>query len=296
MDASNLVTPRSAVAGIAGSRRVKDRSLTLLAPALLVLLVLFIVPVSMLLVRSLTDPTPGLQNYIELARSSSYRTIFANTFMVAAIVAVVSLILGFPLAWLLTILPKGWSQLLFGIVILSMWTNLLTRTFAWLVLLQTTGVVNRLLKFIGLIDHPLPLVNNLVGVTIGMTYIMLPFIVLPLQATMAALDPITFRAASICGATKWQVFYRIFLPSCMPGIMSGVLMVFVMALGYYITPALLGGTSNMMISELIAQLIQSLLDWGLGSAAAFMLLLVTLALYAIQLRLFDPLKHVGGGR
>ncbi|WP_246105196.1 ABC transporter permease [Rhodoligotrophos appendicifer] len=270
--------------------------MALLAPAVLVLLVFFVVPVCMLLIRSVTEPAQGLGNYAELLQSSSYRIIFANTFIVSALVTVVSLLLGFPLAWLLAILPRTWSLLLFGIVILSMWTNLLARTFAWLVLLQTTGVINRTLVGIGLIERPLPLVNNLVGVTIGMTYIMLPFIVMPLHATMTSLDPLVFRAASLCGATRWQVFRRIFLPACMPGIMAGALMVFVMSLGYYITPALLGGTANMMVGELIAQLIQSLLNWGLGGAAAFLLLIVTLALYALQLRLFDPLKQITGAR
>jgi putative spermidine/putrescine transport system permease protein len=268
----------------------------LLLPAILLLVVFFLVPVCMLLVRSVLEPSPGLENYAELLQTPSYRRIFFNTFLVSSLATGISLLLGFPIAWLLAILPRFWSMLLFSIVILSMWTNLLARTFAWLVLLQSTGVINRVLIGSGLIDHPLPLVNNLIGVCIGMTYIMLPFIIIPLHATMNALDPVVFRAASICGANQWQVFRRIFLPACMPGVMAGALMVFVMSLGYYITPALLGGSANMMVGELIAQLIQTLLNWGLGSAAAFLLLAVTLVLYAWQLRLFDPLASAEGER
>jgi putative spermidine/putrescine transport system permease protein len=279
-----------------GVRRLVRWDIAPVLPALLLLLLFFVVPVCMLLVRSVLEPEPGLQNYVELLGAASYRRILFNTFLVSTLVTAIAVLLGFPLAWILTILPRGWSLLLFGIVILSMWTNLLARTFAWLVLLQSTGVINRMLISLGIISTPLPLVNNLVGVTIGMTYIMLPFMVMPLHATMKALDPVVFRAASLCGATRWQVFCRIFLPACLPGIVAGSLMVFVMSLGYFITPALLGGSANMMVGELIAQLIQSLLNWGLGGAAAFILLAVTLLIYAIQLHVVDPLHPKGGPR
>ena len=125
-----------------------------------------------------------------------------------------------------------------------------------------------------------------VGVTIGMTYIMLPVMVLPLQATMRSLDTNVLRAAALCGANRLQVFGRVFLPLVASGIGSGVLMVFVMSLGYFVTPSLLGGTSNMMLAELIAQLVQSLLNWGLAGAAAVVLLVVSLSIYAIQFRFF----------
>ena len=176
--------------------------------------------------------------------------------------------------------------MLFAVIVLSMWTNLLTRTYAWMVLLQRTGIINKTLMGWGLISAPLPLINNLVGVTVGMTYIMLPFMVLPLQGTMRSLDPNILRAASLCGANRAQVFTRIFLPLVASGVGAGVLMVFVMSLGYFVTPSLLGGTANMMLAELIAQLVQSLLNWGLAGAAAVVLLVVSLGIYAIQFRLF----------
>ena len=167
-----------------------------------------------------------------------------------------------------------------------MWTNLLTRTYAWMVLLQRTGVINKALMGLGLIATPLPLINNLVGVTIGMVYIMLPFMILPIHATIRSLDPAIFQAASLCGASRGQVFARVFVPLVGSGVASGVLMVFVMSLGYFVTPSLLGGTSNMMLAELIAQLVQSLLNWGLAGAASVVLLVVTLSLYAVQFRFF----------
>src|SRR5699024_4841753 len=153
------------------------------------------------------------------------------------------------------------------------------RTYAWMVLLQRTGVVNKILMGLGLIDSPLALVNNMVGVSIGMVYIMLPFVILPLIGVIRSIDPSVLRAAALCGANKLQCFVRVLLPLSLPGVAAGALMVFVMSLGYFVTPALLGGTSSMMLAELIAQLVQSLLKWGLGGAAAFVLLVVTLALY-----------------
>jgi len=265
-------------------------------PAVLLLVLFFVVPVMMVLLRSVLEPEPGLQNYGELLGSGAYRGVLLNTFVVSAVVTAITLLLGFPLAWLLALLPRGWALVVLGIVLVSMWTNLLARSFAWLVLLQQTGVINRALMGLGLISEPLPLINNLTGVTIGMTYIMLPYLVMPLLATIQSLDPAVFRAAALCGANRWQVFHRVFLPSCLPGIAAGCLMVFVMSLGYFITPAILGGSSNMMVGQLIAQLIQSLLNWGLGGAAAVILVAVTLVIYALQLRLVDPFKAVGGGR
>jgi putative spermidine/putrescine transport system permease protein len=256
------------------------------SPALMLIIVFFVAPVLGLLLRSVLDPQPGLQNYAEVFASTTYLRVFVNTFTVALIVTAVTLLLAFPLAWFLAVAPRFWASLLFAIIILSMWTNLLTRTYAWMVLLQRTGIINKTLMDWGLIASPLPLINNLIGVTIGMTYIMLPFMVLPLQGTIRSLDPATFRAASLCGANRLQVFGRVFLPLVAPGIGSGVLMVFVMSLGYFVTPALLGGTSNMMLAELIAQLVQSLLNWGLASAAALILLVVSLGIYAIQFRFF----------
>ncbi|RWC43965.1 ABC transporter permease [Mesorhizobium sp.] len=263
-------------------------------PALTLITLFFVVPVVALLLRSVTEPVPGLQNYAILFGDGTYARVFFNTFLVATVVTAVTVIVAFPVAWMLAIMPPALGSIVFGIIILSMWTNLLTRTYAWMVLLQRTGVINRTLMDIGLISEPLPLINNLTGVTIGMVYIMLPFMILPLVGTLRAIDPMTLRAVALCGASPFEAFRRILLPLSLPGIAAGGLMVFVMSLGYFVTPTLLGGTSNMMLAALIAQMIQSLLNWGLGSAAAFILLLVTMALYALQLRLVGAKRMTGG--
>jgi putative spermidine/putrescine transport system permease protein len=253
-------------------------------PALAFLFLLFVVPLSSLLLRSLTDPVFGTGNYEKLLGDATYGRVFYNTFVVAGVVTVATLLLGYPVAWLLAVLPGRLARWFFAILLLSMWTNLLARTYGWMVLLQRTGVINRMLLDLGLISEPLALINNLAGVTIGMTYIMLPYVILPLHATLSSIDPAIMQAAAISGARPSQIFLRVLLPLSLPGVGAGCIMVFVMALGYYVTPALLGGTANMMLAELIAQLVQSLLNWGLGSAAAFILLAVTLALYVIYVR------------
>ncbi|MFZ0097339.1 MAG: ABC transporter permease [Gemmobacter sp.] len=257
-------------------------------PAILLLAAFFVIPVVFLLTRSVTEPQLGLQNYAALVGSTTYAKVFFNTFLVAGVVTLVTVLIAFPVAWALAIMPGRWASVVFAIILLSMWTNLLARTYAWMVLLQQTGLINRMLKAIGLIDQPLQLTNNLIGVTIGMVYIMLPFMILPLMGVIKKIDPAILQAAALCGATKWQALTRVLVPLATPGIASGALMVFVMSLGYYVTPSLLGGTANMMLAELIAQQVQSLVNWGMGGAAAFLLLLVTLGLYAVQLRFFEP--------
>lgn len=285
---TNIPLPEASRSNVTRSinflQRMKTNKFNFATPALILLLIFFVVPVLSLLLRSVTEPELGLQNYAELFGTATYAKVFFNTFLVATLVTAISLAIGFPVSWILTIMPKRWSAILFGVILLSMWTNLLARTYAWMVLLQRTGVINKTLMNLGLIDTPLPLVNNLVGVTIGMTYIMLPFIILPLYGVIKKIDPTILQAAALCGASKWQALTHILLPLAKSGIVAGGLMVFVMSLGYFVTPALLGGTSNMMLAELIAQLVQSLVDWGLGGAAALVLLVVTLALYGLQLK------------
>ncbi|MBB5574926.1 MULTISPECIES: ABC transporter permease [Rhizobium] len=262
-------------------------------PALLFVGIFFIVPVVALLLRSVLEPVAGFGNYAELIGSATYLKIFANTFIVSGLVTAISLLIGFPVAWTLAIMPTRLASLIFAVLLLSMWTNLLARTYAWMVLLQRTGLINKMLMGMGLINQPLPLVNNLTGVTIGMTYIMLPFIILPLYGVIKKIDPAILQAAALCGANRWQSLIRVLLPLAARGMVAGALMVFVMSLGYYVTPSLLGGTANMMLAELIAQFVQSLVNWGMGGAAALVLLVVTLSLYAVQLRLFG-VQNTGG--
>lgn len=270
---------RSASARGKGRSERNWRTIGPAVPGLIFLAVVFILPVFGVFLRGLTDPVLGLQNYAELLGSGNFHGILINTFLVAVLVTVFSILLGFPVAWFITIAPGRPARLILAIVLLSMWTSLLARTYAWLVLLQGSGVINKMLVAIGVFDQPIPMVNNLTGIVIGMTYIMIPFIVLPLQTSMAAIDNTVLQAASVCGAGGRTVFARVFMPLVLPGLTAGGTMVFVMSLGYYVTPALLGGASDMMLAEYIVQQVLTYLEWGIGGAAAVILLVITLAIY-----------------
>ena len=262
-------------------------------PVLIFLLLCFTLPVLALLLRSITEPKFGLQNYAALLATSTYVNVLENTFLISFLVTAITTVIGLPLAWFITVAPAWLGRLTFAIVILSMWTNLLARTYAWMVLLQDNGPINNFLIWIHLIKAPLPLYGSMAGVVIGMTYIMLPFMVISLRAPLAVLDPAMFQAASLCGASRMQAFTRVFLPLLLPGLAAGGLIIFVMSLGYYITPSLLGGAQDMMLAELIAQQVQTLLNWGLAGAASLVLLVLTLMLYAVQARYVAPHEQKG---
>ncbi|TIW65400.1 MAG: ABC transporter permease [Mesorhizobium sp.] len=221
-----------------------------LLPALTLIGLFFVVPVLALLLRSVTDPAPGLQNYAALLGDGTYARVFFNTFLVAFVVTIVTVLVAFPVAWMLAIMPPALASILFGIIILSMWTNLLTRTYAWMVLLQRTGVINRALIATGITDQPLPLINNLTGVTIGMVYIMLPFMILPVQAALERVPGNLVEASSDLGASPGQTFRNVLFPLALPGIVAGSIFTFSLTLGDYIIPQIIG-TSRLFIGQAV---------------------------------------------
>ncbi|HEX4766786.1 MAG TPA: ABC transporter permease [Lichenihabitans sp.] len=210
---------------------------------------------------------------------------FIRTFAISGAVTLICLILGYPVAYLLAVLPPRQSSLLMIFVIVPFWTSLLVRTTAWYVLLQPNGVVNSLLLRSGLIHAPLALMFNRTGVLIGMTHILLPFMILANYAVMRGISPVFQRAAISLGAHPALAFLRVYLPQTLPGIGTGTFLVFVLALGYYITPALLGGAGDEMISQLVALQMNQQLNWGLAGALSVYLILFTLAVYFVFNRL-----------
>lgn len=213
-----------------------------------------------------------------------YLDILIRTFWIALLVTIACLVIGYPLAYTLAGLPEKRANLLLILVLLPFWTSLLVRSAAWIVLLQREGPVNDLLQWLGLIREPLQLVFNRSGVLIAMTHVLLPFMVLPLYSVMRTIHPSYVRAAISLGATPFTAFRRIFLPLSLPGIAAGSLLVFILAIGYYITPALLGGASDQMISWFIAFFTLQTINWGMAAALGTVLLIATLALYALFAR------------
>lgn len=222
-----------------------------------------------------------------------YLWLFGKTFVLSAVITIVCLLLAFPIAHLLATLPMSKSNLLMILVLLPFWTSLLVRTTSWIVLLQGQGVVNNVLVSLGLVadDGRITMIYNQTGTIIVMTHILLPFMVLPLYSVMRTIKPSYARAARSLGATSWTTFRRIYLPQTLPGMGAGALLVFILAVGYYITPALVGGADGQLISNMI-QFHMSKSNWSLAAALSGMLLVGVLLLYWLYDRLvgIDKLK------
>jgi putative spermidine/putrescine transport system permease protein len=254
-------------------------------PAVVFLGAFFLIPLIAMSVRSVTDPPgAGLANYEQFFAEAAYVRVLLNTFWIALLATVACLVIGYPFAYLMTIVPGRVAGLLLIAVLLPFWSSLLVRTFAWQVLLRDTGIINRFLLDLGAISEPLTLIRTTGGVIAGMTHILLPFMVLPLFAVMRRIDPEYGRAAANLGASPVSAFLRIFVPLSLPGVLAGCLLVFILALGFYITPALLGGLRDQMISQLIVQQIQQRLDWGFGTAMSVLLVGITLVILFIASR------------
>ena len=210
-----------------------------------------------------------------------YGTLFLRTMVMSLIITGSCILLGYPVAWLLANLPLRTANVLMILVLLPFWTSLLVRTSAWKVLLQQQGVINDLLVWLNLIDDAgrLIMINNQTGTIIAMTHILLPFMILPLYSVMATIPPSYLRAAKSLGATNWTAFWRVYFPQSVPGIGAGSILVFILAIGYYITPEIVGGTRGVFISNRIAFHISSSLNWGLAAALGTILLALVLALY-----------------
>jgi putative spermidine/putrescine transport system permease protein len=265
-------------ASLAPERREARRYLLVLLPAVLVLLALFVYPLLGIADRSVYKPRVGytLDYYAQIWRVPVYLTVIGRTFETSALVTLLCLALGYPLAYLLATLRPRVAQLLMIVVILPFFTSIIVRTYAWMVLLGGNGVVNQYLTWLGLTDAPLPLLYNKGGVLIGMTYVLLPYMVLTVYSVMRGIEPAFIRAAHSLGASRWQAFRKVFLPLSLPGIAGGTLLVFILSLGFFITPALMGGPSDVMIAMLIEREVEFTLNWSFASALAVILLALTL--------------------
>ncbi len=266
-------------------RRETQRHLLMLLPAVLVLAVLFAYPLLGIVTRSVYKAGYTLDMYRQIFRVPVYLQVLLATFKVSALVTVVCLALGYPLAYLLATRRPRTAQLLMIIVVLPFFTSIIVRTYAWMVLLGRNGIVNQYLIALGLAPAPLPLLYNAAGVVIGMTYVLLPLMVLTIWSVMRGIDPALVRAAHSLGASPAQAFRRIYLPLSAPGIAGGTLLVFLLSLGFFITPALMGGPSDVMIAMLIEREVEFTLNWSFASTLAVVLLVLTLAGFVVYNRL-----------
>ena len=266
----------------------------LLIPSLAFLLVIFVYPLSLILLKSFIDPVPTLKHYLQFFGNPTYFKVLLITFKISLTVTLLSLLLGYPIAYLLSRVSDKTRNYLMILVLIPFWTSLLVRNYAWMVFLGREGVLNRILVGLGLIESPLGLLHTTFAVNVGMVHMMLPFMILAILGVMKGIDLGLLKAAASLGAGSFQTFVRVYFPLTLPGVAAGSLLVFIFSLGFFITPALLGGRGDMMISMLIEAQVSELLNWGFGSALAVILLVTTLILFYVYNR-FLGLDRLWGG-
>lgn len=244
---------------------------------------LFLLPVLRLLMLSVEGGT--LAHFQKAATGELYVTVFIETFRIAAIVTGIALLLAYPVAYVLSTASPRWVLIGLVCLMLPFWTSVLVRTYAWMILLGRNGVLNQALLGLGLIDKPAALIFNITGVIIGMVHVLLPYMVFPIYSAMLRVDRDLLLAAEGLGASGWSVFRRVFLPLTLPGVVAGTALVFILSLGFYITPALLGGGKVIMIAVLIEQQVRQFLEWGFASALSILLLVAAVAVYVLLNRI-----------
>ena len=246
-------------------------------PYFIMVIALIAIPVGWLFYLSFIgrDETLSLENYERMWKSKAYIKIFITTFKISILTTIICAAIGYPLSYFMSQLSRKWANICMIAVLIPFWTSLLVRTYAWLVLLQKKGLINNILIESGLITEPLKFVHNTTGTLIGMVHIMLPFLILPLYANMRSIDKDCMKAASSLGATPTRAFWTVFLPLTLPGLLAGLLIVFVLCLGFYVTPAILGGGKVIMAAMKISTNIEMYFNWGAASALGVVLLVVT---------------------
>ena len=273
------------------------RLLGLGAPAFLLVTAAMVIPVLWLFWLSFVgdDGRMTLEHYRRMIEQPSYGRTFVATFQVSLLTTAICAVAGYPLAYALSQMPRRAANLCLIAVLLPFWTSLLVRTYAWLVLLQRKGLINAWGMQLGLWDEPLALVHNLTGTLIGMVHIMLPLFVLPVLGTMRSIDRDYLKAAANLGASPARAFRTVFFPLSLPGVVAGSLIVFVICLGFYVTPAVLGGGKVTMVSNRIANDIELFFNWGAASALGVVLLVLALAFLWLASRLLRLDRLLGGG-
>ena len=260
------------------------RPFLLLIPAFGIVSFFFLAPLVDVFIRSISDPVLGIQNYVWLFTTPTNMVVALRTFGTSFLVTIVCLLIAYPYAYLMTIVSDRTRNMLQLFIMLPLWTSILVRTLAWLVLLQDTGPINGLLQSLFGIG-PLPLIRSTFGVALGMSQVLLPFMVLPIYSALAKIDKRLLPAAANLGARPVTAFFTVYLPLSRPGIFAGSVTVFILGLGFYIIPALLGSSKEIMMSALMYQQISGFLMWGQGTALGIFMLTATIVVLVLVGRL-----------
>jgi putative spermidine/putrescine transport system permease protein len=267
----------------------------LILPAFLLMTAFYVAPILQVLAISFTDPQPGLQNYERLFTSESVQRVVVTTLRICGITTLLALLLGYVLAYRIALASDRARRWWILVVLVPLWISVLVRAFAWVTLLRRQGLVNQALLEAGVVAEPLQLVWNEFGIVVGMVHYMVPYAVLPMLASMREIDPRLLAAARGLGASRVTVFHRVFLPLSLPGLIAAGVLVFIFSLGFYITPAILGGGKTLMVAEWISLQILDLIRWGLGAMMATMLVVTILATLAVFSRAVDLRRVFGRG-
>jgi len=280
--------PRNVKKLKAEERRESLTFLGLSMPAVLEILIIVFLPIFWLSSLSFYDAKGALstENYARIFESALYKRTFVVTSQISITVTVICVLLGYPLCYWLTKMKDRTASILMIFVLVPFWTSILVRTYAWLVLLQRKGIINSSLVSLGIIDEPIQLAHNLTGSIIGMVHIMLPFLILPLYATMRGIDTDLVRAALGLGSTPRKAFWHVFFPMSLPGLFAGIVLVFILSLGFFVTPALLGGGRVQMLAQRIESTITIYSNWGAASALGVVLLLLAFVMIWLMNRVF----------
>ena len=277
-----------------GRNLSKAGILLLMAPFFLLIGFAFLYPLLSLLSISVTEPQTGLQNYERILDTPVYGKVLLRTLWIALLVSILSLFLAFPVAMAMVSSSGAMAVFITACILLPFWSSVLVRTAAWAVLLQRNGIVNDLLQAIGIIDAPVRLLYTQGAVVVAMTHVLMPFMVLPIYGALRNIPPDYGRAAAICGAGPLRSFFEVTLPLAMPGVLGGFILVFLTALGYFITPALLGSPQEMMIATLISQQLREFLDWPFAAALVGVLTLFVTAITLVFSKVFRFERMLGG--
>jgi putative spermidine/putrescine transport system permease protein len=280
---------------IAKAERAEQRMyLLLFVPALMLVLLFLGLPLAILAFQSFREGDSfTLMHYARIFQEPIYWRTYYDTLKISVIVTLLSIVLGFPLAYAAAVARRGWSTLILALVMLPFWTSVLVRTYAWLVVLQRRGIINTTLLNLGIIDQPLSLSHNFAAVLIGMLHVMLPFMVFPLYAAISKIPTELLQAGHSLGGSPAYVFRRVLLPLSAPGIIAGSMLVFILSLGFYLTPELLGGGKTIMVSSLVQRNVELYLQFGAASAVAMVLLLTVIVIFWAVDRVLPVEKIVG---
>lgn len=281
MDQKSIVGSQKVVVPVVRKNRfrVLKSPLLLPLPAILLLVIAMGYPLATTLLRSFSEPNWGFQNYTWFFATKVNIIVLWRTFAIAAWVTLVCVICAYPYAFLMTSVGPKLRLLLVLCVLVPFWVNGVVRTLAWVILLQDSGLINRIVAWVGF--SPIKLIRTPLGVVIGMAQVLLPFMIMPLYSVLRGIDLRLVQAARSLGASPLRAFLQVYLPLSLPGVYAGALIVFILALGFYITPTLLGGPKSTMLSTLVQQQVLALLNWGRGGAMGIVLLLTTFAILAL---------------